>query len=305
MPVNEKQSGLRKRIDELKWCAAALAADITANEAINSTTLEKATKSTADLFLLIKDYINESPQEVPGLNKYLSDVAEIAIDINAIASGEVKKFAKPNDYMKALISAFEAFSTRVATEQTRERLRRAASFVPVVDGVVAACGGIPFYFEHAAPPEKIAMILCATLLVTALALTIAVYASPAVAAVPLLWPAITACVLLARVLYDQASFNAKKRYEEKPKIEEQAAKINTITEDINAYKKMQFPEQVELGRKDMERAVKDLRKFADETERTIKPKRKLLNIYGPGERKRKKNENLFRIQKTKTKPKNE
>lgn len=276
MPINEKLTALEERINKLRWCVVALQGNQGFKEAINSNTLTIAAENITDLFALLQMLIRKNQSVIPGLNRYLADVTKIAEEVSRIASNEYNKFAHPNLYMQRLISAFEAFTSSVSSEQTRQRLRRVASFMPVINDVVAACGGIPYYFEHANTREKVAMILCATLLVTALALTIAVYASPAVAAVPLLWPAITACMLLAKVLYDQASFNAKKKYEEKPKIEKVAEKLNKVKEDMQTYQRKMFPVQVDTDRKTMDQAVKVLNAFVDETAHKANAQRSLF-----------------------------
>lgn len=291
MPINQQQTALEARIEKLRWCAVALKGNQGFKEAIKSDALFSACEHTADLFALLQILISERAPEVPGLNKYLAEVIKIAEDIHKISAGEQKKFAKPNIYMQRLIMAFEAFSSRVATERSRNRLRNAVSFIPVVEGVVAACGGIPYYFEHANTSEKVGMILCAALLITALALTIAVYTSPAIAGIPLLWPAITACVLLSRILYDQASFNAKKKFEEKPKVFAATDKINSLKEEMQAYQKQNFPEQVEAGRLAMHRAANTLNEFARETASTFNSGL----LWERGARRRKKNANLFRV----------
>jgi len=170
--------------------------------------------------------------------------------------------------MQKLITSFEAFSSAVASERTRNRLRRAVSFIPVIDGVVSACGGIPYYYEHANNLEKGAMILSAVLLVTALALTIAVYASPAIAGVPLLWPAITACVLLSRVLYDQASTNAREKYEAKKQLSESGVtrQIKGLEGEMSGVYQDEFLTQTDKGIKNMETATRAMINFAEDTE---------------------------------------
>lgn len=301
MPTNEKLSALEALIQQLRWNAVTIQGKIGSNETISSKSLLDAAEGTKQLFALLQPLMSEHPPEVPGLDKYLAEVIKISAELADIAEHEKAKIAKPNLYMQRLIVAFEAFSTRVASEHTRQRLRRAASFIPVIDGVVAACGGIPYYFEHANTQEKIAMILCATLLVTALALTIAVYASPAVAAVPLLWPAITACVLLARVLYDQASFNAKKKYEEKTGILTAVDNINELNANMQEHE-----QKVDAGRRNMETAATRLDKFIHDTAHDANFTRKLYketsaSLATPGARRRKKNADLYRIPKSTSK----
>ena len=251
---------------------------------IEAKELADAAAAAQNLFKLIQKTADN--MQVTPLVSLLEESTKITHDIHAIAMNETHKFPPPNWYMRKIVENFEAFSRRIASPHVRRRLRSAASFVPIIAGLAEAIGGIPHYFEFASRLEKATMLLAAVLLVTALAMTLAIFFSPAFGTVPFLAKGITICVLLSRVLYEQSAKNAKKQYAAKPIVIRAGADFQQLKQDMLAYRKSKFElrrideaKQEKIMRrstrdiKTWREAERDLRKFTDDTFAT----------YGPGQ----------------------
>lgn len=251
-------------IEELKLFANTFQAQQEiSREHIDAEVLEKATSKSMQLLFALRRRIRKADTE--GLEEYLNAAIEITSQLHNLAKTDSGRFPPPNLFLRSITGSFEKFTSKIGTKKTRERLRQVASFIPVIDGVVSACGGIPYYFPYANKYEKAAMILAAVLLLTALAMTIAIHSSPAIVGIPLLAPAIAACVLASRVLYDQAAKNAKAAYYAEPKIKNAEQDLAQRTKELRALKDENFPAKVTADIKRMDDTADKVLKFSAET----------------------------------------
>lgn len=232
-----------------------------ANKKIEAEQLKQAAEIAHNLLTLVQLVARYVDPKVLALDHYMQDMIKIVEVLRDIANSETKRYPSPNKYMEILTSSFEKFVSKIASKKTRERIRRVASFIPVVDGVVASCGGIPYYFEHAGRYEKAAMILSAVLLLTALAMTITLYASPALLGIPFMATLIAGCVLFSRVLYDQAAINAKKNFAAKPIVSNAAISLADTVKNFNRHVDVDLRTMATTERK-MFRFIDDSTKIA-------------------------------------------
>lgn len=175
------------------------------------------------------------------LKKFLEQALKITEQLHQITQGAENKFPKPHEFMYKLTNSFEAMVNRNLSKTNQQRMRKAVSFVRAVEGVVHCCESMPYYWHHANKYEKVAMVLGATLLVGALALTIASPLSPVLAAMPIIGLAVVGCMTLGGILYAQAITNPKKQYENHAKVTETLGKLKELQESGVALKEELYP----------------------------------------------------------------
>ncbi|HSX20423.1 MAG TPA: hypothetical protein VLG38_04800 [Gammaproteobacteria bacterium] len=164
----------------------------------------------------------------PELEKLLTSATSITEQLYQVAQEESIKFSSPNVVMKKITTTFEGFLNKTISKKNQQYLRKAVGLIPCIDGVVECCISLPYYFNHADRHEKVALILSSVLLVTAMAVTIAMFCTPLAAVVPLLVPAVPSLVLFGRMLFAQIIHNAKDRYEDKTRISDTLEKLDSI-----------------------------------------------------------------------------
>lgn len=190
--------------------------------------LMQAQEKTHNLFKVLHAVAMRSKDDE--LKKFLEQALKITEQLHQITQGAESKFPKPHEFMYKLTSSFEAMVNRNLSKTNQQRLRKTVSFVRAVEGVVHCCESMPYYWHHANKYEKVAMVLGATLLVGALALTIASPLSPVLAAMPIIGLAVVGCMTLGGILYAQAITHPKKQYENHENVANTLSKLKAIQE---------------------------------------------------------------------------
>lgn len=112
------------------------------------------------------------------LKHLFDDLFKITHQLHSIAS---MNHPKPSLGMLDKITAsFDSFLDHLVTKANRKKFRKAIAKVRIVDDILFHCGNIPHYWNDADNAERIGLILGAIIVVSAISLTIAAFATPAI-----------------------------------------------------------------------------------------------------------------------------
>lgn len=213
----ETENVLEKEIVQLTAYAAYLKTRKRAKQ-IDTKELEQTLIMTRTTMGALQTILSAYHQVEP-IHDYLEQMIKVINSLQGVVSTELKRYPAPNEFLRGTATTFESFANRVTSRETRRRLAKAAQWINIVDGLVPAFSGILYYFEYANKYEKAIMIFSTVLLLTALALTISIYASPVIAAIPFLWYGVSGMAVLSKIMFDQSSANAKRQYNTLPKLQ--------------------------------------------------------------------------------------
>jgi hypothetical protein len=172
--------------------------------------LTKAAEVSNEIILTIK-LAAEKP--------YNKELIEFLDKINPILERLCKaaKRMDPEPLNKKMLSsvtgAFSTYVDEITIKPGVKKIRKMAGYIPYINSIIDCCETIPKRWNATTRNEKIALALAATLLLTSVALTIAFYASPVLAAIPLIGLAIAGISAMASACYEQALINPQKKVE--------------------------------------------------------------------------------------------
>lgn len=187
--------------------------------------LVKATKISQDILNTIK-LGAEKPYNRELIN-FINGVTPIIENLFTIAN-HMNHEATPNkSFLSDVTEAFSNFVDQYASKPVLKTMRKISEYVPYVNSIIDCCETIPRYWDSATRNEKIALAIGITLLLTSVALTIAFYASPALAAIPLMGLVIAGIAAMASACYQQALVNPRNAENKKLEIK----KVLTAVEE--------------------------------------------------------------------------
>lgn len=99
----------------------------------------------------------------------------------------------PNVMLEEVNVTFGRFVDRIVSPSTFESIREKAAYIPFVGNVINLMATLPSRWNRATDTQKMALTLGAVIVLASLALTIAIWAAPALATIPVLGTAI-ACI---------------------------------------------------------------------------------------------------------------
>jgi hypothetical protein len=149
-----------------------------------------------------KPYNEEVINFIEAINPIIENLCIVAKDMS-------DESLPSKSFLSDLTEAFSRFVNQYASKPVLKTMRKISEYVPYVNSIIDCCETIPRYWDAASRNEKIAIALGITLLLTSVALTVAFYASPVLAAIPLLGLAIAGISAIASVCYQQALISPK------------------------------------------------------------------------------------------------
>lgn len=169
--------------------------------------LAKAAEISRDILNTVKlaaekPYNEELISFINGINPVIEELFNIANDMDL-------ETTPSKSFLSDVTEAFSNFVDQYASKPVLKTMRKISEYVPYINNIIDCCETIPRYWDSASRNEKIALAIGITLLLTSVALTIAFYASPALAAIPLMGLVIAGIAALASACYQQALVNPK------------------------------------------------------------------------------------------------
>lgn len=135
-----------------------------------------------------------------------------------------------NDMLSTAIEAFSSYVDQITPKQSIKKIRKIAAYIPYINSVVDCCETMAKYWNSATQNEKIALALATTLLLTSVVLTITFYASPVLAALPLIGLATVGLSAMAKACYEQALINPRNK-------KQKSTAIKSIVNALDKQKK--------------------------------------------------------------------
>ncbi len=208
---------LQDAINKLNACIEELADKEKKAQIDYVVQLQKAAEESYKLIAILQT-IAEANNAVE-IGEFLQAAASNVQQLHNLTSDESKRLQPTTKTLTHITNEFDKFINAHVSKTTLQRMRSAASMIGSIDKMVLCCETLPYYWDHSDRTQKIALALSATMLVTSVAVAIAMCACPPLAAVPFLGVSIAACCTFAKMLYTQAIMGPQKQYEDDKKIQ--------------------------------------------------------------------------------------
>lgn len=203
------------------------------NQRIDINLLFEAAEISQNILKRLNDRVDVKRDE--DLHRFIKSMFDITFPLLIIAKEDLEKTPSASTIFKKISVAFDQFKLGVERKLSKENLellRGVIGFVPLLDNVIHCCETMPYYFHYANKKEKLALILSAILMVSALAFTIASFANPALAAVPMIFMIALSYIKLAKESYKLAVINPEKKYKNNKKLEQTIKNLDAQVKNI-------------------------------------------------------------------------
>jgi len=217
------------------------------------------------------------------LKNLFDHLFKITHELHSIAS---MNHPKPSlGMLNKITASFENFLDHLVTKDNRKRFRKAIAKVRIVDDVLFYCGNIPHYWNDANGIERLGLILGAILVVGAVSLTIAAFATPAVGHTFGGGFGIGLIASLGMFIYTFALLGVKDTFKNKEQIKESLRRLEEQQKNLDHFIKDNLQtyevKQEFLIKRSPQQIPKDIN-TADNNYRL--PKIKRTNARGPKEK---------------------
>jgi hypothetical protein len=211
--------------------------------AIDLKLMQEATSNSLAVLRKINELISWSAYN-EDLDKFMRAMLSIVTQLHAVTEEHTKDVPSPNKLLEKISSASQNYFQKIiAKEQDDQGWHDWILSLSYVGKVVHFIEFIPSGWHHCTTAEKAAIILCATLAMTAAAVMIATCFSPAVAAVPFIGAAMNSILSLSGALYGVVTARAMKRHDDQVQIEQ----IKMDLKDQQRFIKSKFSELAMQG----------------------------------------------------------
>ncbi len=203
--------------------------------AVDLANLSKASYAVIDR---IEDIFAYSDPNLIHLEKFIEQMLAIISELHHVA---VKKNSDPPPtILKHVTTAFEEYINLIISKEQRSKLRKAVAAIPIIENVVYCCETLPSLWHEANRNEKIMLVLGATLVITALAFTIASFIVPN--PIPVLMAPVGIMLLgsIGTALYRYVVESPKQKAIERTQIKEVLNELDSQMADLNSLLKDNF-----------------------------------------------------------------
>lgn len=206
--VAQRKKTVQESIAEVNELANRIQTD----ENFNIELLDKAVIESHDLMRRLNDLLIHVQQQE--LQEFLDQMLRIVEQLHQITQDQVAGVPPPNKILDTLSRSFEKFFNETISKEHQEQLRVMIDYVPYVNNIVYCCETMPYFWAYTNRAQKVAMVLGATLIVTALVLAVATAATPAFPALPIVGSIALVFSRIGKVLYNRAIVEPEQKYED-------------------------------------------------------------------------------------------
>ncbi len=212
-----------------------LAYKLQLSDRIDEKLLEEIITESNTLLRVLQRRVNDKDTE-----DFMAGMIAVLWQLQHASREESEKRLPKNFFCYSITAGFEKYIKSMIPRKALNGMRAMTDYIPFMKDAIVPCEILPFSWDYCKNnKERIAISVLATLFLVGIGLTIAVYASPAVAAVPFIGLGIFVFCAVVKFLFQQVSVGPLRRYEERNKINELGMRvdkqINTINSLIEKY----------------------------------------------------------------------
>lgn len=144
--------------------------------------LTAAAKSAHDLFAAMNNSLqftnryNNNAEEIAALKNFLTEITIMLAKLDVVAQ---RNKAKPRiTMMSQLIAAVDKFLDTMVSKKTRVNFRTRVNYVKFLSSVLSNCEAIPDYWDETNVKEAVGLVFGTTLVLSSLALIMALLIAP-------------------------------------------------------------------------------------------------------------------------------